>query len=207
MHVLIPDTTTGDARRIADDLVARGHEVHTCGTGDGRVSCAMLGELPCPLDATLVDVAVAVRPPGDAAGTGDGALCAIRKRIPLVLAGDHIDHPLLPWATAAAISEDAADLAEEVAGDPLSDHSHLARRALVDQLAHQGLAAEGAHAEVRRRDGTLTVDLWPGCPIGRWASGVVADHVLQRLRAFDRWARIVDVTVHPEPVPAGSARI
>ncbi|MHB1504873.1 MAG: hypothetical protein ACYCTL_12800 [Acidimicrobiales bacterium] len=122
MLVLIPDITSAEATAIADELLMRGHGVATCTADDGRAVCAMLGGQPCPLDAASIDVTAHVCPGRISwSASGNGALCALEHRVPLVITGEHSHHPLLGRATAAGSLEDTVELVEWVHNEALDN--------------------------------------------------------------------------------------
>jgi len=201
MHVLVPDATSAPARHVAASLAARGHVVHHCSGAQDPTGCAALAGHRCPLDEQPVDVAVEVVPSGAGRPGEGGALCAARRRIPLVLAGDVAGHPLLPWAASAQQSLDVAATAEHVAADPLPQHTLVAERAARSELGqHVGVRA-ALRASVHRRNGALRVDVWVDPAMGRAPAERLATHVVQAVRQLDPWARGIDAVVHG-PAPA-----
>lgn len=193
MHVLIPDLSTEPARTLADTLGAGGHEVHSCRSA-GR-PCAVLRGEACPLDVVPVDVAVDV---GSAVDDplGHGELCAVRRRVPLVLVSEDGTHPLTPWAAARVTMEDAPEAVERVAKEPMAEHSATARRVLLDELRRLRLPSENAGAEVRRADGGLRMDIWVSADLPDGEADRIAVHISQHVRRHDPWARFLDVAVH-----------
>ncbi|HMK63709.1 MAG TPA: hypothetical protein VK386_08835 [Acidimicrobiales bacterium] len=196
MDVLVSDTTTPAAADVARSLLAAGHRVHVCQDDPHDDHCTELTEGACPLDTAPIDVAVAV---GDTVGRhlADGALCAARRRIPLVLADAPADHPLRPWATAQSKSADAVATVEAVLARPLRDHTERARQALLQELRRQGSDALAADVTVWRRPGRLQVELDYQQPITRTQAERLVTHVAQAVRQYDRWAPKLDATVRP----------
>src|SRR5262245_27264927 len=89
MRILLIESDPGLAEPTTRTLVQAGHEVVRCTDADGPdFPCVGLAEDACPLDDT-VDVAVAVRAEGQPGLTPRefGATCALRRRLPLVVAG------------------------------------------------------------------------------------------------------------------------
>ena len=195
VHVLIPKIEGLAARSVARELEDAGHTVHTCHTQNGATDCAVLDDLTCPLDTAPVDAAVAVGP-GCTDTPGDGALCALTRRIPLVLVNGTADHPLLPWAADAVADGDLSSDLVDLVSRPLPAHTEVASRAMLGELRRQG--TENAHSvvEVRRRYGGLVVEVWPDATMTRTQAERMATHVAQAVRAYDSWARCLDVMVH-----------
>src|SRR5690606_22798885 len=79
------------------------------------------------------------------AGGEDGARCALRHHVPLVVRGDIRRSEYLEWATVA----DAADVPlvealERATYAPLRRHASVARRSLRELLETHGLEAQDA---------------------------------------------------------------
>ncbi|HXQ62799.1 MAG TPA: hypothetical protein VN796_10735 [Acidimicrobiales bacterium] len=197
MDILIADTSSGAAAAVASRLEIHGHVVRACrdaGTPQG-VPCAALRGSDCPLDAHRVDVAVSVGPHRSADPLGDGDLCAVRRRVPLVLL-DQPDHPLQRWAAAMGPATRAVEAVGLVRDAVLPLHSATARHTAEEELRRQGLDATAVDVTVTRRDGALVVDLSVGGLLTRQEAEKLAVHVVQRLRLFDPWAKGIDASVH-----------
>jgi hypothetical protein len=101
-RVLVVGPTTPATDMVAEELAAANCEIVRCvEPGRPAFPCAGLRNGACPLDVEgPVDVAVAVRtrahPRPRLAELG--ALCALRDRIPLVIAGTSVLNPFEPWA-------------------------------------------------------------------------------------------------------------
>lgn len=189
----MPDTGSPLARLVASELEAAGHTIHRChDDATGPPTCrAVLGE-DCPLDTVPIDVAVTVRPIASAAPlpTEDGILCAIRRRIPVVVTGAVRDHPFRAAATVEAA--DAANAVVAVARGVLPGHTAVATDVLHTALP-QGAAAR---ALVRRRKGGalhVTIETGPG--LARAAAIPVAVRVARALREYDPWAPSLDLSI------------
>lgn len=195
MDVLVPDRSTAFGEELARMLEAGGHTVHSCVHDDGALPCAALVGRPCPLDEAPIDVTVDARnPSGRAAVYGDGALCAVRRHIPLVLTGDAGEHPLAPWAVAVAAGDPRASIAGAL-GNALAGHTAAARKALLHELRMQGAGSDTASVEVFRHPGRLLVELRTDASMSQTQAERLATHVAQAVRIFDRWAPKLDVTV------------
>lgn len=195
IDVLVPDLRHSDAAEVAHRLRAAGHSVHTCLEEPGQSSCTELTSGLCPLDLGPVDVAVVPgeRPAGDT--VDDGGLCAVRRRIPLVLVDAPPDHALAPWAAASTTAREVASTVQEVLDQPLVGHSAAAQKALLYELRSQGALSESAVVEVFRRPGRLLVELNAGPDLSPTQAEQMATHVAQAVRLYDRWAPKIDVVV------------
>jgi len=196
MHVLIPKIEGLASEAVARELTDAGHTVHTCHVENGASDCAVLDDLECPLDRSPIDVAVEVGPGRGRSGTGDGALCALTRRIPLVLVDATPDHPLLPWAADALSKADVASDVADIAANPLPVHTQVAAEAVRGELRDRGGEDAETVVEVRRRDGGLVVEVWPDASMTRVQAERTATHVAQAVRGYDSWARRLDVMVH-----------
>ena len=122
MRVLVLEGEPGAAGEVERRLRAAGHEVVRCHEpGLPLFPCVGLSDGACPLDGPRVDVAVTVRGhvrPSPAL-TEDGAVCALRAGIPLVMAGRTVLNPFAPWAAADVREADVVEACEAVvAGRP-----------------------------------------------------------------------------------------
>jgi hypothetical protein len=89
MRVLMVETTAGSGDASRQRLVEAGHEVLSCESHEPHVPCVGLSTLGvCPLDDAHVDVAVVFHAGTDLSAAERGALCAARKRVPVVVDGE-----------------------------------------------------------------------------------------------------------------------
>ena len=190
------DVSGTPARTVADELSAHGHVIHTC-RDEGHPEapwCAALRHDDCPLDLYPIDAVVEVGPSATVDHLADGGLCGVRRRIPLVLV-DRPGDPLEDWATASIPRSSVMASVTTLQESELPGHTAEARRTLRDELARQGRAHIDADVVVRRRNGGLLVELAPDPSLTPHDTERLAVHVAQRVRAFDPWARTIDVTV------------
>ncbi|MHB8682603.1 MAG: hypothetical protein ACYDA2_10985 [Acidimicrobiales bacterium] len=201
MDVLVPDMRSEEARSVGRALQEAGHVVHSCARDDGAVGCASLAGRDCPFDDVPVDVVVDV-PNADPFATtyGNGALCALQRRVPLVVTEG--DHPLGPWAS-ARLAGDPAAVVEGLMAEPLQGHTAAASKALLHELRGHGRPSTAATVAVTRRPGTLCVDIRTAPAITRTEGERLAVRLAQELRRYDRHAPKLDVTVHTDEALAG----
>jgi hypothetical protein len=203
--VLVPDGRGPRAAGVIDALARAGHRVHQCLEGSDDEGCRQLVDASCPLETAPVDLAVEVGGP-PAASLDNGALCAVRRRIPLVLADPPPGHPLEPWAARLTDSAGVVGAVVDVLDHPLPGHTDEARRALLHELRGHGRPSDTATVEVFRLPGRLLVRVSYGPDMSRTEAERLATHVTQAVRGFDRWAPKVDVIVRAAeraPTPAG----
>lgn len=89
MRVLLVEGAAGIGRQAELELRAAGNEVVGCESADPSAPCRGLDAIgDCPLESGDVDVAVTCRSGSDMTIGERGALCAARRRIPVVIAGN-----------------------------------------------------------------------------------------------------------------------
>lgn len=198
MRVLVVESHLGASRSLKGQLERRGHDVLTCHADDHeRHGCrAVDPQQGCPLDRQKVDVAVDVRRSyhADTRPLEQGAICAVRARVPLVVAGTSTDSPLEPWATSVVVGDVPAivDAVEAVDGSLAPMHQRV-----VDEALDRLLPDEGATAIVRRGPDLIHVDLSLPVHLTNAASEMVAVRVVDAVRRFDRTTATVDVALAP----------
>ena len=204
MDIFMASTSSGEAGAVAQRLQAQGHVVHTCGTGHEPhdFPCAALRGTACPLDAQAVDVAVGVGPEASVDRLGDGEVCAIRRRIPLILL-DRPDDPLGRWAAAVAPARQALEVISQVNAAILPEHTDEARRTVSEWLRRHELDETAVAVEVRRRHGALLVELWVDGRITERDTEGLGIYLVQCVRRFDPWAKGIDLSVRGT-VPTGA---
>jgi hypothetical protein len=197
MDIFLANTASGEATVLVQRLEAHGHVVHSCRSSQDpdEVPCAALRGTECPLDAHAVDVAVSIGPGDGVDRLGDGDVCAIRRRIPLILL-DRPGDPLARWAAAIAPASQALEAISQVNAAVLPDHTAEARRTVREWLRRHGLDGIAVDLEVRRRNGALLVELWTGGSITAPDVEGLSVYLTQCMRRFDPWAKGIDVSVH-----------
>jgi hypothetical protein len=206
LRVLLTEDEAGVAAPARDRLVAAGHEVVQCSArSDSEFPCVALADpASCPLRAGVVDVTLAMRRTGAGTPTRreDGALCAVRNHVPLVVASDGGPDPFATWeAAAVGFDADVVAACERAAHRPLPRHSDIARaaaREVVRRATRAGSVVESRHrldaidADVRRVDGRLSVHV-RGPDATSAVQHMIAVRVTAALRSYDTDARGVDV--------------
>jgi hypothetical protein len=209
MRVLVVGTLPGAIERAATRLRGAGHDVIRCHEhGAPAFPCAALVEgRVCPLEAGPVDVVVTARdrPWPRPSPFEAGATCALRRHVPLVVAGAVLD-PFERWAIREINGDDdLAQACEEAASAPLPRHGEVATASAREVLEQAGVNADGAAATVCHERGHLHVVLeLPES--ARALDSNVAVRVLGSLRALDPHATGIDVSVtHPRHTGAAQA--
>jgi hypothetical protein len=199
MDVLVLETEPGSADWTIDELIDRGHRVSRCHErGRPAFPCrALERQGSCPLSNPGIDVAVTVRahPGTRPALREDGVACALRARVPLVVAGRVAFNPYEEWADEVVEDGDVVGACERVVAAPSRAHSQVAQTALRDALRRRAGSAGGADALVWRNRGGLRVRLEGLDLLDRSISGLVAADVAAALRAFDLQAPRIDISL------------
>jgi len=198
VDVLVLETEPNAADKVVDQLTDRGHRVSRChSTERPAFPCrALEGQRPCPLADPGIDVAVTVRVnPGTLPSLGeDGVACALRARVPLVVAGRATVNPYEDWADDVVEDGDVAGACERVVTAPVRSHTHVAQLALRDALRRRAGSASGAEAAVWRDRCGLKVQLDGINDLDQSVRGLVAAEVAAALRDFDAHTPRIDIS-------------
>jgi len=196
MRVLVVGTLPGAVEGARATLQEAGHEVVGCHDGDDAAfPCRGLRGDDCPLAGPGIDVVVSARHHAWPARSPyeDGAVCALRHHVPMVVHGITARHPFGEWVSGESRSEqELPAVVESVARAPMSGHSDFARSTTRQVLESAGLPTDGVDAAVVRREGRLrvTLTLPPGSEA---AESSVTAKVLGGLRRYDRHAPGIDL--------------
>lgn len=205
MRVLVTESSPQAADHVVGELTASGHEVLRCHAAGGPAfPCVGLAGEPCPVEAG-VDVAVTVRahPQSTVAPTEDGAVCALRTHVPLVVLGQTLLHPFDGFdAIESEGQQQAVAVVEAAAAARRPEHEAVVESTLREALVRAGAPSDDARAIVTRTRDGLDVSLLvvPGTPEGARARAAV--RVVGALRSFDPDAPQINVSVG-EFDPAG----
>jgi hypothetical protein len=199
VRVLVIEGEQGAATDAVAQLEAEGHEVTRCvEPGAPAIPCkGMLEDRSCPLDEGPVDAALLVHDSEAPRleGGEDGARCALRRHIPLVLRGDVRRSAYQDWA--ALVEGDdvpVAETLERARRAPLRRHASAARRSLRAVLEQHGVDSNGADAVVHRHGADLRVTLTAGVEVERAVAEIAAVRVVGAVRDVDPYPRVIDVT-------------
>jgi hypothetical protein len=199
MRVLVMESDRHAAEGAIAQLRAANHEVFRCHErGAAAFPCNALADASgCPLDTPGgIDVALTVRahPHPRPSAFEDGVSCALRRHVPLVVAGTSALSPFDEWTTVIADGLGVVDACETAARLPIESLSRRGREAAETLLSTLGRDPAGTAVTVRRRDGRLVADveLPTGCADLHAAA---ATHVLGAVRADEPSASGIDVLV------------
>ena len=138
MRVLVSEANPDAAAAVVEQLAEAGHDVVRChAEGAPAFPCSGLAGAGCPVEDG-VDVAVTVRthPRSTPAPTEDGVICALRRRVPVVVAGRTLFQPFSGFdVTEVDVDGDIVAVVEGVATDRRPQHEAVARPLLEEVLA------------------------------------------------------------------------
>ena len=201
MRVLVLEAEPGSAKNAIAELEAEGHSVVRCHeAGMPAFPCSGLtGASACPLEGEGVDVALTVRTFARSVPSAheDGAACALRARVPLVVAGEAGLNPYAGLGATAVGGRDINAVLNEVVRDSRPEHSQVALAALQASMLANGESSEGLNARVwRTKAGLHAVIEMPEATPNR-TRDLAAVRVTGALRAYDSNAPQIDVSVEP----------
>jgi hypothetical protein len=196
MHVLVMESSPGAAQVAISDLEQAGHQVHRCHeVGDRPFPCVGLASGACPLETAPIDVVVTVRdhPRVQPSPIEDGVVCALRRRVPVVVAGQPLMNPFEALG-AVASAEDVVAACETVARGPQAGHTNCARAALDEVLELHGLDPAQGEVSVSRAEGRLGVHIRVDPAVPETVRRMAAVRITGGLRSYDPYAAGIDVS-------------
>lgn len=199
MRVLVLEAEAGAATEAVAELEASGHAVVRCHEpGAPAFPCVGLEQVGgCPLDGEGVDVALTVRSRGSdtPSPSEDGVVCALRARVPVLVAGGGAPNPYATLGGTEVAATGLANAIAEVVRDARPEHSRIALEALLASLAANGATRDGANARVWRTRSGLHAVLELDESIPTKVHDIVAVRVTGALRGYDPRAAQIDVSV------------
>jgi hypothetical protein len=197
LNVLVLESDRGAATMAIADLEAAGHHVLRCHDGAAPAfPCSALTDDGCPLRRNVVDVALTVRrrPRSQPAPQEDGASCALRTHVPLVIAGAIALNPYEDFATEC--TDDPGDIVgacERAAAAPLRAHTAAALSAVTTVFEKNDVKA-AARVVAFRSHGQLHVEVTTAPRLPQPVQNMAAVQIIAALRALDPDARGIDVS-------------
>lgn len=196
MKILLVEGAPGAGASAESELAEAGHVVVGCEPADRWAPCRGLDVVgDCPLDDGDVDVAVVARVGDDIVPSERGALCASRRRVPVVLTGNP-RHAVSFGPGTHLAGSDLLATCEEAAGSGLA-HAAAIRR---DLLIHGVLTpddVDGSHPPVsfavRREPRRLRLTVV--VPASHPREPGIVKAAAEALRRFDQWSPVIDVVV------------
>ena len=119
--------------------------------------------------------------------------CAIRRHVPIVVAGSDILNPFADYAIEVVERDtDLAGACERAARAPLRRHTEAASRALADVLRRRGFSVSPI-VRVVRHEGALRIEVQGGSALDEPTKSMAAVRMCAAVRDIDRYARGIDV--------------
>lgn len=205
MDVLVLESEPGAADAAISALEGTDHTVVRCHEPGARAfPCRGLVPGPCPLECGSVQVVLTVR--GHTlprpSPLEDGVTCALRRRLPVVMAGSTALNPFAGFRVVDAARGDVVAACEGAATGAQVEHEAVANRALDETLRRAGHEAAG-QSSVRRTERGLDVLLTVPPGTDERTRGMAAVRVVGALRAFDPHAPRIDLGYEMADAPAG----
>lgn len=147
----------------------------------------------CPVDSGAVDVALLVRSADHTPLLREmGAVCALRRRLPVVEAHDRAEPPFSGWVTTSG--DDVAEAVETAAAGDLRGHKAAVEAGLVDVPAVVSAGAVPG-VTVRREVDRLLMTLTVPAAMSEADRTSVTTWAVRALRDYDPYALVCDVVV------------
>ena len=208
MRVLVVESDRHAADSAVTDLQGAGHHVVRCHEEDlPAFPCNALCDAgTCPLDdANGVDVVLdyRTRPYPRPTAFEDGVSCALRRYIPLVVAGTSALNPYDKWTTAIATNDgDIVATCEDAVRMPIERLAATARDEVRRRLRLQPAVAEAADVVVHRSQGGQLDAVIKLAEEAAEVDDELAVAVAGAIRKHDRFASRVNVAVDRVPLRA-----
>lgn len=196
MEVLVLESEPGVAAIASAQLQAAGHRVKRCHEGGARAfPCAGLDPGRCPLEDEAIDVVLTVRVRSSARPSPleDGVTCALRRRVPVVVAGRTNVHPFAQFAVTVAGVDNIVESCERSVTGPQAEHEGIAARALRQTLDRAHLPTGAADASVRRSGRGLRISLHVPSDTPMKVRDIASVRVAGAVRAFDPHAARIEI--------------
>lgn len=197
MKVLVVETEPHAAAMAMAQLDTSGHQIERCHEPDQDAAgfpCFGLSSGRCPIEDGDIDVVLTVRGPSHPGPSPleDGVTCALRRQVPVVVAGRTTPNPFERYHVGVA-NQDVVGACERAAGGRQLQHEAVAGQALDWSLRHRDLPLDASHVDVRRHDGGLQVTLFVPAETPKVVRDMAVVRVAGALRAFDAHSSRIDV--------------
>jgi hypothetical protein len=194
MKVLVLESHRGASTTASALLEGAGHTIVRCDGRHGSPCRGLDDDGDCPLDGDDVSVAVVAHAGGSLAPAEHGALCAARRRVPLVSTG-YLGGETPFGGLASASGADLVARCEEAARSG-GRHADAVRRDLLglgvigaDEVGDSGAVQITVERSPRRLELTLRI------PAGDQRQAGVVKAATEALRRFDPHVPVIDVRV------------
>jgi hypothetical protein len=197
MRVLVVESEPGAATSAIAELESAGHQVRRCHEpGAPAFPCVGLDPGRCPLEHDAIDVALTVRPRAHPRPSAfeDGITCALRRHLPVVVAGRTALNPFEQYRVTLTATDEIVAACEAAAGGRQPAHEEVGTGMLHQALARAGLPVEGTAVSVRRSGNGLQVTLRVPAETCKHERDIAAVRVIGAIRAFDRYAPGIEIS-------------
>lgn len=196
MEVLVVESEPAAGANAIAQLGSAGHQVKRCHEPGRRAfPCVGLDPGRCPLENDAIDVVLTVRARTNLRPSAfeDGVTCALRRHVPVVVAGRTAINPFAQYSVTDAGTGDVVDACERAATGPQLEHEGVASKELEETLRHNGLSTEAARVSVRRSGIGLRGTVLLPRETPKRVRDIASVRVVAALRAFDRQAPRIDI--------------
>lgn len=196
MRILVTETHAEAAMPAVRQLTAAGHEVVRCRDDAAPAfPCEGLAVGACPVEAG-VDVALTVRvgPPPQPTPREDGAVCALRRHVPLVVSAPEAPNPFADWATVCI--DGTGDVVAACEAAAVADVSSLSEVALAEvrrALALRGYDVDAARVSTVRSARAVKVDVTMPEAVDAAEADAIAVAVADVVRSVEPTIAVIDV--------------
>jgi len=197
MEVLVVESEPGAAAAAIAELEAAGHRVKRCHEpGAPAFPCVGLDPGRCPIEEDAIDVVLTVRPRPHLGPSAleDGVTCALRRHVPVVVAGRTTLNPFVEYAAVIAGDDGVVEACERAATGPQPEHEEVATDMLRQTLTRAGLPSDTASASVRRSGSGLRISLRVPPETTKQQRDTASVRDVGAVRAFDRHAPHIETT-------------
>ena len=209
MRVLVTESQPGAASAKAAELEGASHEVVTCfdPAGYSPVCRGMRGGV-CPVEVG-VDAVVAVRgrPRPTPTHLETGVTCAVRRRVPLVVAGSVDMSPFVAPVLVAADRVGVVEALDRVVGAAAHNLAAAANRAARQLIGRSGGDASDVRSRVEgdgdRTKVTVTV---PPVDHPALSDSTLASRVKDAVQAAGCRTAVIDIAIRHTPSPGQESK-
>lgn len=195
MRILVTETLPEAALPAARQLIEAGHDVVRCREDDAPAfPCAGLQPGGCPVEGGI-DVALTVRvgPPAQPTAREDGVVCALRRHVPLVVAGPRGPNPYAAWATVCVEEGDVVSACEQAASAEVAGLSGVALTEARRALGRRGHEVDDVQVSTTRSAHDLKIDVTMPGSVSDIEADAVAVAVADAVRAVEPTIAVIDV--------------
>ena len=194
MRILLVDGDQSEGVVLAGQLGERGHEVVRCFPPEGHTLCIGASDSSkCPVESLGCDVALIVRDAETEPGLREmGAVCAIRRHIPVIEACAEAKSPFATWSTPAGTAVIEAVEVFDTGARPGLVSAIEARLATLPAVIRLGKIPTIA---VRHKDSRLLLNITLPPGVTQAEEESIITWAVRCLREKDPYSSTADVSV------------